>query len=125
MPILQRSGTILEIPFERHLEILDISAIAEWDVLAFLYRHGTTIASAAHMVRLIGYSQSVVASALDNLTKAGLIQSSHSDGIGLYKFIPLDTPARQDCLEALIKMGDRRNGRLQLIRALRNPDKDR
>ena len=71
----------MEIPFERHLEILDISAIAEWDVLAFLYRHGTTIASAAHMVRLIGYSQSVVASALDNLTKAGLIQSSHSDGI--------------------------------------------
>ena len=116
----------MEIPFERHLEILDISAIAEWDVLAFLYRHGTTIASAAHMVRLIGYSQSVVASALDNLMRAGLIQGSRgSDGTGLYKFILLDTPARQECLGALIKMGDRRNGRLQLIRALRKADNNR
>jgi DNA-binding MarR family transcriptional regulator len=80
----------LEIPFERHLETLDISAIAEWDVLAFLHRHGTTIANAAHMVRLIGYSQSVVESALDNLTRAGLIQVSRGlDGIGLFKFIPL------------------------------------
>ena len=116
----------LEIPFERHLETLDISGIAEWDVLAFLHRHGTTIANAAHIVRLIGYSQNVVESALDNLTRAGLIQVSPGlDGIGLFKFIPLDTPARHDCLEALIKMGDRRNGRLQLIRALRKPDNSR
>jgi hypothetical protein len=116
----------LEKPLERHLETLDISTIAEWDVLAFLHRHGTTIASAAHMVRLIGYSQSVVESALDNLTRAGLIQVSRGlDGIGLFKFIPPGTPARRDCLEALIKMGDRRNGRLQLIRALRKADDNR
>ena len=116
----------MEIPFEQHLETLDISAIAEWDVLAFLHRHGTTIASAAHMVRLIGYSPSVVESALENLIRAGLILGSRgSDGIGLYRLIPLDTPARQDCLEALIKMGDRRNGRLQLIRALRKADNSR
>jgi hypothetical protein len=30
----------LEIPFERNLETLDITGIAEWDVLAFLHRHG-------------------------------------------------------------------------------------
>jgi DNA-binding MarR family transcriptional regulator len=116
----------LEIPFERHLETLDISGIAEWDVLAFLHRHGATIASAAHMVRLIGYSQSVVESALDNLTRAGLIQVSRGlDGIGLYKFIPLDTPARQDCIEELMKMADQRDGRLQLIGALRKADNNR
>jgi DNA-binding MarR family transcriptional regulator len=113
----------LEISFERHLETLDISAIAEWDVLVFLDHHGTTIASAAHLVRLIGYSQSVVESALENLTRAGLIQGSRGfDGIGRYQVIPLDTPARQDCLEALIEMADRRNGRLQLIAALRKAD---
>ena len=112
----------MEIPFERHLETLDISAIAEWDVLAFLHRHGTTIASAVHIVRLIGYSQSVVESTLDKLTRAGLIRSSRgSDGVGLYKFISLDTPARQGCLEQLMKMADQRHGRLQLIRALQRP----
>jgi DNA-binding MarR family transcriptional regulator len=111
----------LEIPFEfeHRLEMLGISVVAEWDVLLFLLRHGTTIASDANMVRLIGYSPSVIKSALEGLTKAGLIQSSRSDGTGLYKLIPLDTPARQDCLEALIKMADLRSGRLQLIGALR------
>jgi hypothetical protein len=95
------------------------------DALAFVRRHGTTIGSDANMVRLIGYSPSVIESALDGLTKAGLIQSSRADGTGLYKFIPLDTPARQDCLEALIKTADRRSGRLQLIAALRKTDKRR
>jgi hypothetical protein len=111
----------LEIPFEfeHHLAMLGISAVAEWDVLVFLLRHGTTIATDANMVRLIGHSPGVIESALDGLTKAGLIQSSRSDGTGMYKFIPLDTPARQDCLEALIKMAGRRSGRLQLIGALR------
>ena len=111
----------MEIPFEHHLETLDISAVAEWDVLAFLHRHGTTIANSVHLVHLIGYNQSVVESALDKLTRAGLIQGSlGSDGIvGLYKFISLDTPARQNSFEALMKMADQRNGRLQLIRALR------
>ena len=114
----------LEIPIDQHLQTLDISAIAEWDVLTFLHRHGTTIANTAYMVRLIGYSQSVVESALDNLTRARLIQGSRRlDGIGLYKFIPLDTPTRQDCFEALIKMADQRDGRLQLIRVLRRSTK--
>ena len=94
--------------------------VAEWDVLVFLHRHGTTLASIARMARLIGYSQSVVESALGKLTRAGLIQRSRgSEGIGLYKFIRLDTPSRQNCLEDLMKMADRRTGRLQLIRALR------
>jgi DNA-binding MarR family transcriptional regulator len=104
--------------FEGHLKSLGISAPAEWDVLAFVHRRGTTIGSAARLTRLIGYSQSVIESALDKLTQAGLIQGSHSNGIGLYKFIPLDTPVRQDCLEQLIKMAEQRDGRLQLIWAL-------
>jgi len=71
------------------------------------------------MARLIGYSQSVVESALSELAREGLIQrSGGSGGIGLYKFIRLDTPSRQNCLEELMKMADQRNGRLQLIRAL-------
>ena len=113
-----------EVPIEQHLQTLDISALAEWDVLAFVYRHRTTIDTTAHIVRLLGYSQSMVESALDKLTRSGLIQASRgSDGTGLYKFIPLDTPARQDDFEALIKMADRRNGRLQLILALRHSPK--
>jgi hypothetical protein len=116
----------LEIPFERHLETLNISGIAEWDVLAFLHRHGTTIESTAHMVRLIGYSQSVIESALDSLTRARLIQGARGlDGIGLYKLVPPDTPARQDCLDALIKMSERRSGRVQLIGALRKASNNR
>jgi hypothetical protein len=110
----------VEILFEHHLEILDISAIAEWDVLAFLHRHGTTIAGGVYLVRMIGYNQSMIESALDKLTRSGLIQGSRgSDGIGLYKSIPLDTPARQNSFEALIKLADQRNGRLHLIRAVR------
>lgn len=72
----------MEIQFRRHLETLDISAVAEWDVLVFLHRHGTTLASIARMGRLIGYSPSVVESALGKLTRAGLIQRARgSEGI--------------------------------------------
>jgi DNA-binding MarR family transcriptional regulator len=99
--------------------------VADWDVLVFVRRHGTTIASDANMVGLIGYSPSVIEAALNGLTKAGLIQSSRSDGTGLYKFVPLDTPAGRDCLDALTKMADRRSERLQLIGALRKTDKSR
>jgi hypothetical protein len=113
----------LETRFERLLETLDISAIAEWDVLVFLSRHGTIIASAAHMVGLIGYSQSAIEAALHKLTLAGLCERSRrADGIGLYKFTPLDMPARQDCLEELMKMADQREGRSQLIQALGRPN---
>jgi hypothetical protein len=115
----------MEIPFERHLEILDISALAEWDVLVFVNRHGTTIASAANMVGLIGYSQSVIESALEKLTKARLIQSSRSDGIGLYRLVQLDMPARQDSFNALMKMATQRSGRLHLIRALQKTTRKR
>jgi DNA-binding MarR family transcriptional regulator len=104
---------------ERYLETLGVSAIAEWDVLAFLQRHGTTIANAAQVAHLVGYSQSVVESALHKLTRGNLIQCSRgSNGIRLYAFVPLDTPARQECLGELMKMADGRNGRLALIRAL-------
>jgi hypothetical protein len=39
----KRNGAILEIPFSQYLETLGIAALAEWDVLAFVRRHGTTI----------------------------------------------------------------------------------
>jgi DNA-binding FadR family transcriptional regulator len=105
----------------KHLSTLGIDRLAEWDVLAFIYRHGTSLASAEKISALLGYSKAVVGSALDSLTTKGLVQRSrNSRGVRLYQFIGAapDAPSRL-ALDELIRVAEERPGRLLLIKHLK------
>jgi hypothetical protein len=112
---------------EKQLNELGIGSLAEWDVLAFINSHGTSIASAENISRLLGYSKASVGAALDSLTSAGLIQRSrNSNGVRIYQPAALEGDLRQRALHELMQMGEGRDGRLLLIKHLgqnvtRNP----
>lgn len=103
-----------------HFEILKIYHIAEWDVLAFLSRHGSTLASAEQIARLLGHSRVTVGSALDLLTTAGLVQRSRSsNGVRLYRFDSfMASDSLRFSLKELMKVANDRKGRLLFIRHL-------
>jgi DNA-binding transcriptional ArsR family regulator len=105
----------------KHLTTLGIAHLAEWDVLAFIYSHGTSLASAEKIASLLGYNKAAVGSALDSLTAKGLVhRSRNSRGVRLYQFVgtgPDDPP--QHALEELMKVAEEREGRLLLVKHLR------
>ena len=107
--------------FREHLDTLGIGQVAEWDVLVFIYRYGTSLASADQISRLLGYNRAIVGAALETLSLTGLVQRSrNSHGVRLYQFAaagPEDS--RQRALEEL--MAEERQGRLLLIRHLQQP----
>lgn len=88
--------------------------MVQWDALAFLYRHGTSLASADRISRLLGYRSDALSKALDTLTASGLVvRSRNSRGLRLYRLAG-SIPA----LDELIGMADDRQGRLVLIEQL-------
>ena len=105
----------------KHLNTLGIAHLAEWDVLAFVRHHGASLASAEKIAALLGYSKLAVGSALDSLSAKGLVQRSrNSHGVRLYQLAgagPNDPP--QLALEELMKIAAERQGRLILIKHLR------
>jgi DNA-binding MarR family transcriptional regulator len=106
----------------RHLENLSIGSLAEWDMLAFLYRHGSSIASAEQLARYVGYTSAVVEAALDSLTSTGLVvRSRNYGGVRLYQLnaAPADA-ARRLSIAELNRIGAEREGRLLLIEYLRS-----
>jgi DNA-binding MarR family transcriptional regulator len=110
-----------------HLKTLGISRLVEWDVLIFIYRHGTSLADADRLSRLLGYNRAAVGAALDTLTTSGLVQRSrNSNGIRMYRFVVgvRDEPRRR-ALEELIKLADERQGRLLLVRSLPQTARDK
>lgn len=105
----------------KHLSTLGLAHLAEWDVLAFVHLHGTSLASAEKVAALAGYTKTVVGAALESLTAKGLVKRSrNSHGVRLYR--PADAvsgdPLRL-ALEELIKATASRHGRLLLITHLR------
>ena len=103
-----------------HFEALKIYHVAEWDVLAFLSEHGTTLASAEQIARLLGHSRVTVGCALDLLTGSGLVQRSRSsNGVRLYRFSTLiASDSLRFSLNELMKAAKDRKGRLLLIHYL-------
>jgi DNA-binding transcriptional ArsR family regulator len=101
----------------KNLELLGICHQSEWDLLTFIYRHGASLASADQLTRLVGYRKDVVEAALVALTSAGLIVRSRSSrGVRLYRFAAWDIDdSKRLCLEELMRAGEDRAGRLQLI----------
>jgi hypothetical protein len=104
--------------FREHLDTLGIGQVAEWDVLVFIYRYGTSLASADQISRLLGYNRAIVGAALETLSLTGLVQRSrNSHGVRLYQSAPaVPNDPRQRALEEL--MAEERQGRLLLIRHL-------
>jgi MarR family len=104
------------------LQTLGVSLLIEWDALVFVYRHGTSLASAAQIAHFIGYDQATTGAALDRLESLGLIRrlcGSDSQGMLLYHVsIPTD-PSRHSCLMELLRLTEERTGRLAMLSHLR------
>jgi predicted transcriptional regulator of viral defense system len=105
----------------KNLSTLGIAHLAEWDVLAFVHRHGTSLVSAEKIAALVGYAKTVVGAALESLTAKGLLKRSrNSRGARLYQSadaVPGDP--LQLALEELRIVAEDRHGRLLLIKHLR------
>lgn len=102
------------------LELVRISLLSEWDVLVFLYRHGTSLATAGQIGLLLGYGSVTVGKALDRLGSLGLVERSRSSqGVRLYRFaVPMNSTCRQS-MEQLLDLSENRSGRLIMARRLR------
>jgi DNA-binding MarR family transcriptional regulator len=103
-----------------HLATLRINSLAEWDSLAFIYRHGTSLASPEQIAQLLGYNSSVIGAALDSLASTGLIERSrNTHGLRVYRLaVAVPGDPRQRALEELISVAEERRARLVLIRLL-------
>jgi DNA-binding MarR family transcriptional regulator len=101
------------------LNVLGISLLSEWDVLAFVHCHGVSLTSAEQIARLLGYEDSVVESALNRLERETLIgRSRPSRGVRFYRLAALTECERKRSLEYLIYVSETRDGRLLLRRQL-------
>lgn len=101
------------------LQKLGILLLAEWDVLAFLYRHGSSLASAEQIARLVGYESRVTGDALDRLESLGLVRRSRaSKSVRLYQFVVSTDAARLACFQELMNLAQSRTGRLLLAAKL-------
>lgn len=100
-----------------HFDRLGIVRIAEWDVLSFIYRHGTSLASADRIASLLGYGNAVVGSTLAMLISGGLVERSRNDcGVRVYRLADRSTDdSLRTSLEALIKVASDRQTRLMFI----------
>jgi len=118
---LTMATTVDQDLFRKNLAALRIRHLAEWDVLAFIYRHGSNLANADQIARLLGYGKTLVGAALDSLTSTGLVKRSRqSNGVRLYQIaIAISDDPRGQCLEDLMKLTEQRRGRILLITHLR------
>ena len=116
-------GTITLELCRQHLERLRISGVDELDVLVFIYHHGTSLASADQIGRLLGHSSFAVAAALESLTSAGLIQRSRSShGVRLYRIADaVEGDGRRAALDEFVRVAGQREGRLRLIKLIKQP----
>ena len=123
-------GRILNLELSLHqcLEVVGIFRLIDWDVLAFVYRHGVSLTSAEQIARLIGYENTVVGRALDRLEHGYFIERSRCvRGVRFYRTMALTDPQRERCLQYLISLVNSRAGRLLLTQELQSisPQSDR
>lgn len=110
----------LELSVQDCLEGLGISHLSELDVLAFVYRHGVTLASADEIAGLIGYEPLIVSRVLDRLECNHLIECSQpSEGVRFYRILaPADSELKR-CLQRFASLLEGRCGRLLLAKELK------
>jgi len=100
-----------------------LTSIHHWDVLVFLYRHPTSLVSAEHIARLLGYATPEVIAALEHLEALGYVTRSRvSQAVRVYQFtVPADTPQGDAC-HRLLRLADSRPVRLFLSKRWRRGD---
>lgn len=112
----------LEHAIQSCLESMGISLLSEWDILAFVYRHGPSLTNTDQIARLIGYESTVVGAALDRLERAKLIKRSgpsQGEGVRLHRMrVSTDVRHRQ-CLQQFVSLSESRDGRLLLTKLLK------
>jgi hypothetical protein len=108
-----------DLPVLELLKNLSLSTLREWDVLAFLHRHGTSLTNAAEIALLLGGNKAGISAVLDRLASLGLIQRSRGiQGVRLYRIsVPAD-PSRCSSLMELMSLSEDRDGRLLLLKHL-------
>jgi hypothetical protein len=104
---------------EGWLNHLAIDTLPQWDVLAFAYRHRTSLVGADLIARLLGYANGPVVAALDLLDGLGLVERSRAyQGVRLYQFTLPPDRVRRDAFDRLMELADTRVGRLQMSKHL-------
>lgn len=115
----------MELSVHYCLESLGIFHLGDWDVWAFVYRHGVSLISLEQIARLTGYQTTVVAEAMARLERGKFIERSRpSREIHLYRTMALTDLERRRCLEYLIGVSENRSGRLQLTKELKSVTPD-
>ena len=126
-----------DVQVEGWLKTLGIASLCQWDVLVFLYRHQSSLVSAEHIARFLGYATTEVVAALDSLESSGLLERSRvSQGVRLYQLTTLaSAPAPEGgksevgrALERLMTHVDSRTLRVLQARRLLGgdrPDQDK
>jgi hypothetical protein len=109
---------------EHWLVTARIASLHHWDMLVFLSRHQTSLVSAEHIARLLGYATGEVVAALEYLESLGFVTRSRtSQGVRLYQFtVPADSPPGDACHQ-LMRIADSRAVRLLLARRWRRGDR--
>jgi len=114
----------LELTVQTCLLGVGITLLSEWDVLAFVYRHGATLTSAGQIARLIGYESTVVGGALDRLERQKLIESSRpSHGVHevrIYRISASTNTEHRHWIQQLFGLSESRAGRLLLEKQLKS-----
>ena len=110
----------MELSVQNCLEGFGISHLSELDVLAFLYRHGVTLASADEIAGLIGYEPVIVTAVLDRLECSRIIERSQpSEGVRFYRILDPADSERKLCLQSFASLLEGRDGRLLLAKELK------
>src|ERR1700694_2253673 len=96
-----------DLSVEGWLKTLGVELLCQWDVLVFLYRHQSSLVSAEHIARFLGYATTEVVAALDSLEFSGLVERSRvSQGVRSYQLTAPADPARRDTLAMLLSLAD-------------------
>jgi hypothetical protein len=111
----------LDVSIHSCLRMLGISVLSEWDVFAFVSRHGVSLTSADHIARLTGYEVAAVAGALDTLERETRIERSRtSQGINLYRIGASADAGRMRCLQQFVGLSESRAARLLVAKRLKS-----
>jgi biotin operon repressor len=115
-----------DLQVEGWLKTLGVELLCQWDVLVFLYRHQSSLVSAEHIARFLGYATAEVVTALDSLESPGLVgRSRESQGVRFYQLTALPAlPPKEGesgvgrALERLMTLVDSRTLRVLQVRRL-------
>jgi DNA-binding MarR family transcriptional regulator len=105
---------------------MGISLLSEWDILAFVYRHGPTLTTTVQIARLIGYESTVVGDALNRLERAKLIERSgpsQGEGARLHRMRASTDARHRQYLQQFVNLSESRDGRLLLSKLLKKSER--